>query len=49
VRLGTAPVLGARLLVPQIHRRQPDAKTLGDYWQRHTSLASQQYPLAQIS
>ena len=49
MRLGTAPPLRARLLAPQIHRRQPDAKTLRDGRRRQTGFISQQHPLAQIS
>jgi hypothetical protein len=48
VRLGATPLLRARLLAPQIHRRQPDAKTLRDRCRRHTGFISQQNPLAQV-
>jgi hypothetical protein len=46
VRLGAAPSLRAHLLAPQIHRRQPDAKALGDHRRRQTGFPSQQHPLA---
>jgi hypothetical protein len=46
MRLGAAPPLSARLLAPQVHRRQPDAKALGDRRRRHTGFPSQQHPLA---
>ena len=48
VRLGTAPALRARLLTPQIYRRQPDAKTLSNHRRRQTGFISQQRPLAQV-
>ena len=48
MRLGTAPALGARLLAPQIHCRQPDAKTLGDHRRQQTGFPGQEHPLTQI-
>jgi len=49
MRLGTAPPLRARLLAPQIYRREPDPKARGDHRRRQTGRISQQHPLAQIS
>jgi hypothetical protein len=46
MRFGAAPSLRARLLAPQVHRRQPEAKALGDHRRRQTGFPSQQYPLA---
>ena len=48
MRLGTAPVLGARLLAPQIYRRQADTKALGNHRRRQTGGLRQQHPLTQI-
>jgi hypothetical protein len=48
MRLGTAPPVRARLLAPQIDRREPDTKALGDYRRRQTGCISPQHPLAQI-
>ena len=48
VRLGTAPALRARLLAPQIYRRQADTKAFGDHRRRQTGSLRQQHPLTQI-
>jgi hypothetical protein len=48
MRLGTAPTLAARLLAPQIYRRQPNAKTLRNHRRRQTGFIRQQHPLAQV-
>src|SRR5215203_3249345 len=46
--LGTASALGARLLAPEVHRRETDAKAPGDDCRRQTSFPSQQHPLPQV-
>jgi hypothetical protein len=48
MRLGTASAFGARLLAPQVHRRETDAKALRDQRRRHTGGLRQQHPLAQV-
>ena len=48
MRLGTAPALRARLLAPQIYRRQADTKALGDHRRRQTGRRRQQHTLTQI-
>jgi hypothetical protein len=48
MRLGTAPILPARLLTPQIHRRETNAKALGHHRRWQTGFPGQQHTLAQI-
>src|SRR3954451_20711124 len=48
VRLGTAAALRARLVAPEIYRRETDPKAPGNHRRRETSLISQQHPIAQV-
>jgi hypothetical protein len=48
VRFGAAPALRIRLVAPQIHRRETDAKALSDRCWGQTGFPSQQHTLAQI-
>jgi hypothetical protein len=48
MRLGTAPPVRARLLAPQIDRREADTKALSDHRRRQTGCISPQHPLAQV-
>ena len=48
MRFGTTTARRARLLTPQIYRREADPKATGNLRRWQTSFASQQHPFAQI-
>jgi len=48
LRFGTTKALRARLLTPEIYRREADPKAPGHLRRRQPSLARQQHPLAQV-
>jgi hypothetical protein len=48
MRLGTTAALRARLLPPEIYRREANPKAPGDLRRRQTTLISPQHPLAQV-